>query len=93
MEIPDPSQCPVEQGVRNPDGRCIQGGDLMAAGTSGYMIPSTGYRSPSCVAFPVYMRRNVPYVPNAVAVGTDLNRLNNIYYYTRLNEDMYFDPH
>lgn len=88
--IPDSDRCPSRLGVRNVDGRCIMGGEKMPAGLRGDKIPSLGYPSVGCSAYPVYMRPTVPYVANGVVTGSDLDRLNNVYYYTQLNEDVLF---
>jgi hypothetical protein len=77
-----------QQGCLNVDGRCILGGDLAPAGLRGNKVPSTGYPSPGCYAYPVFLRTSVPYVPNAAVAGSNLQNLNELFgpTVTKLNE-------
>jgi hypothetical protein len=62
------------QGPMNPDGRCILGGVLMGAGLRGDSIPSVGYPSVGCMAYPVFAQEMVPYT-NGVIAGDNYQRL------------------
>lgn len=60
-------QCPKSGGPMNVDGRCILGGIAMPAGLRGDLLPSVGYPSVGCVAFPVFVQDMVPYTNGTIA--------------------------
>lgn len=69
--------CPPNGGPMNVDGRCILGGILMPAGLRGDLLPSTGYPSVGCVAYPVYVQEMVPYTNGTIA-GSNYEYLSTI---------------
>ena len=71
------------QGPMNPDGRCILGGTLMGAGLRGDSMPSLGFPSVGCMAYPVFTQDMVPYTNGTIA-GDNYERLANLKQGTRL---------
>ena len=68
------SICNAKRGPPNVDGECILGGEKMPAGLRGWAIPSAGYKSDGCVAFPVFIQDMVPYTSGKV-VGSNYEKL------------------
>jgi len=76
-------QCPVGGGPMNVDGRCVLGGTLMPSGLRGDLLPSMGYPSVGCVAFPVFVQDMVPYTNGTIA-GSNYEVLSTLKEGTRL---------
>lgn len=72
----------------NVDGRCIMGGILMPAGLRGDLLPSTGYPSVGCVAYPVYLQDMVPYT-NGIITGSNYEYLATLKEGTKLLRNPY----
>jgi hypothetical protein len=62
--------CSITSGPLNVDGKCILGGRLMSSGLRGGSLPSMGYPSVGCGAYPVYIQTMVPY-SNGTVAGSD----------------------
>ena len=82
-------RCPAGAGPLNVDGRCILGGTLMPSGLRGDSLPSTGYPSVGCVAFPVFVQNQVPYSVNGNVAGDNYNVLASLNQGTRLLRSPY----
>ena len=55
-----------EQGLPNPDGKCIQGGTLMSPAAHGPYMPEFGSSS-TCAAYPIFYMPYVPYETNHIS--------------------------
>ena len=80
-----PTKCTPSTVPPNVDGECILGGIRVPLQKEGYR-PTTALNAGNrCVAYPVYLMRNVPYTRGKI-VGSNYTALANAYEATRLNQ-------
>jgi hypothetical protein len=71
--IPD-TACKAGEGNCNIDGRCILGGRVLSSGLRGNSVASLSDSNLGCVAYPVYLKTDVPYSIGYV-VGSNFGSL------------------